>query len=137
MDESERWEPDDALVFTVRTRVLPIGNLSGPDRAWIVASLTIQGWTVASIAGRLKCSLRLIQQIKAEPLTVVAMYALGLQRQLVEERSLRRLECLAASQTLAETEHAVGRLTRQRDALLDRMVELQKEVGHGSKTVDR
>lgn len=131
IDDSERWQPDDALALTVRTRVLPIGELSGPDRAWVVASLTVQGWTVAAIAGRLKCSLRLIQQIKAEPMTVVALHALGLQHQLVQERSMRRLESLAAAQTCAEIEKVVARLTRQRDALLERVVQLQREVRNG------
>ena len=65
-DETERWMPDEALVPTLHTRSLPIAGLSGPDRAWAVAALTVEGWTVAAIADRLRCSLRLIQQIKAE-----------------------------------------------------------------------
>lgn len=119
MEDSPRWEPDDAMVLTVRTRVLPHGQLSGPDRAWVVASLTVQGWTVAAIAERLRCSLRLVQQIKAEPMTLVALYALSMRRQLSDERSLRRLESLAAARQHTTDHATITRITSQRDALLD------------------
>lgn len=126
LEEPERWRPDDALVFTVRTRSLVIADLSGPDRAWIVASLTVEGWTVAAIADRLSCSLRLVQQIKAEPMTLVALYALGVERQLREERGLRHLEGRLAAQELLARDHRISQLTAQRDRMLDHLV-AQKE----------
>lgn len=128
-DDPERWRPDEALVITVRTRVLPISELSGPDRAWLVAQLTAQGWTVAAIAERLACSLRLIQQIKAEPMTLVATYALGLERQLIEERGLRRLVDTAHRAEIATRDAAITRLTAQRDLLLDQIPRRQHNHG--------
>lgn len=127
MEESERWQPDDALVITIRTRSIAISGLSGPDRAWVVASLTVAGWTVASIAARLKCSLRLIQQIKAEPMTLVALYALTLDQQLRQERGLRHLEGRVAAQAEAQLQRRIHTLERQRDWLLDRSIG-QKET---------
>ena len=126
LEEPERWRPDDALVFTVRTRSLVIADLSGPDRAWIVASLTVEGWTVAAIADRLSCSLRLVQQIKAEPMTLVALYALGVERQLREERGLRHLEGRLAAQELLARDQRISQLTAQRDRMLDHLA-TQKE----------
>jgi hypothetical protein len=78
----ERWRPDEALLAAVRTRSLEIRDLSGPDRSWVVAGLAAQGWTVAAIADRLRCSLRLVQAIKAEPMTRVTVYAMDLAAQL-------------------------------------------------------
>lgn len=121
MEDSDRWQPDDALIFTVRTRQLPIADLNGPDRAWLVAALTVQGWTVAAIADRLKCSLRLIQQIKAEPMTQVALYALALERELRAQRSLLRLATCQAAAELTQRDTTITRLTRQRDTLLDKL----------------
>lgn len=126
IEEPERWRPDDALVLTVRTRSLVIADLSGPDRAWIVASLTVEGWTVAAIADRLSCSLRLVQQIKAEPMTLVALYALGVERQLREERGLRHLEGRLAGQEIAARDQRIAQLTSQRDRMLDHLA-TQKE----------
>lgn len=126
--EEPRWQPDPALVLTVRTRTLPISELSGPDRAWIVASLTVEGWTVAAIADRLACSLRLIQQIKAEPMTLVALYALGVERELRHERGLRHLDGRLAAQDAAAKDQRIERLTNQRDRMLDQVVRLQKEA---------
>ena len=126
--EEPRWQPDAALVLTVRTRTLPIADLSGPDRAWIVASLTVEGWTVAAIADRLACSLRLIQQIKAEPMTIVALYALGVERELRHERGLRHLDGRLAAQDAAAKDQRIERLTIQRDRMLDQVVHLQKEA---------
>lgn len=117
--ETERWQPDEALVLTVRTRSLEMKQLSGPDRSWIVASLTVQGWTVAAIADRLRCSLRLVQTIKTEPMTRVALYALTLAAELADERALRQLETAsAAAQALAQ-QTTIARLSAQRDALLN------------------
>lgn len=110
--------PDEALVLTVRTRCLDMKQLSGPDRSWIVASLTVQGWTVAAIADRLKCSLRLVQTIKTEPMTRVALYALELANELANERALRQLEAADAAFQATAQQATISRLSGQRDALL-------------------
>lgn len=120
-DDPKRWQPDPALVLTVRTRALPISELSGPDRAWVVAALTVQGWTVSAIAERLRCSLRLVQDIKAEPMTKVALYALQLEDDLANERRLRRMEERLATQGVAHLERRIQQLTTQRDILLDQI----------------
>lgn len=124
--EDERWLPDEALVLTVRTRSLDMKQLSGPDRSWIVASLTVQGWTVAAIADRLKCSLRLVQTIKTEPMTRVALYALELASELANERALRQLEATAAMSHATAQQATISRLSGQRDALLVQVRDLMR-----------
>jgi len=116
--DDERWQPDEALLLTVRTRSLEIRELSGPDRSWIVAGLSSRGWTVAAIADRLRCSLRLVQTVKAEPMTRVAVYALDMSARLTRERDLRMSEESAARIRAAEQDRIIERLTAQRDALL-------------------
>jgi hypothetical protein len=125
-DDSERWQPDEALVLTVRTRCMEMKELSGPDRSWVVASLTVQGWTVAAIAERLRCSLRLVQTIKTEPMTRVAMYALEISAQLAGERALRQYEAASAAAQAAAQQQTISRLSGQRDALLAHVQAVQR-----------
>lgn len=122
------WEPDTALVFAVRSRSIPIGTLGPLDRAWLVASLTSQGWTVAAIAASLRCSLRLVQTIKSENMTRVAAYAVDAHRRLTEESAARRMEERLSSRLIADRDNRIERLTSQRDCLLDQIAQLQKEL---------
>lgn len=128
--DPEQWRPDPALVFAVHARVVPIADMSGMDRAWIVAALTAEGWTVAAISARLKCSLRLVQQIKAEPMTKVALYALTLERELTEFRSLHHMAGRIAGQEITSRDARIAVLQDQRDRMLDQLVQLQKELRH-------
>lgn len=126
--EDERWQPDEALVLTVRTRSLEMKDLSGPDRSWIVASLTVQGWTVAAIADRLKCSLRLVQTIKTEPMTRVALYALELASELANERAAHHLSVQSATAHAVVQAATISRLSQQRDALLGQVQRMLQQA---------
>lgn len=119
----DRWQPDEGLIYAVQHRPVPIADLSGPDRAWIVAYLAAAGWTVASIAERLRCSLRLVQQIKAEPMTQVAAQYHVLRGMLGAQSSLQRIERVALERDLADAQSRVSALERQRDILLARLTE--------------
>lgn len=135
MEETPRWEPDMAMVFSVRTHTVPISDLSGPDRSWLIAALTVQGWTVAAIAARLHCSLRLVQQIKAEPMTTCAFYALDLQRQLTEAKGIRHVEGLVAAGEIQRRDQVIERLRKHRDALLDHLMLKEKELRHAREVL--
>lgn len=124
----ERWQPDDGLIYAVQHRPVPIADLSGPDRAWIVAYLAAAGWTVASIAERLRCSLRLVQQIKAEPMTQVAMLAHDQRRDLAAMASLQCMQTTLLLQDLARAQERLGALERQRDVFLDRLTSKESHV---------
>lgn len=107
------------MVVTVRTRSLSMKDLCEEDRSWIVAALTVQGWTAVAIADRLRCSLRLVQTIKTEPMTLMARYAWEQAAALAKEQAERAGEQRShAAQALGwEAERA--RLCAQRDALLE------------------
>lgn len=49
-------------------------KLSGPDRAWAVAGLTLAGKTAEDIASRIGVSLRLVRTIRSDPMTQVCMF---------------------------------------------------------------
>lgn len=125
-ESSEDWSPDPALVLTVRSRNVPIASLSIPDRAWVVAALTVEGWTVRAIADRLRCSLRLVQQIKAEPMAKMALHAMQTHRALLEEQAVRRLEARIVAQEVRALRGRIDALTQQRDALIDQLNRTRK-----------
>lgn len=133
VEKPESWQPDAALVFSVRARRVPISQLSAPDRAWLVAALTVQGWTVAAIAAQLMCSLRLIQQIKAEDITKVALFALEVDARRAAEASMRHLEGRLFSAAIAEKDATIARLLHQRDAMLDAVASAQKGRSRGTE----
>lgn len=128
----DRWEPDDGLIYAVERRPVAIKDLSGPDRAWVVAYLTAQGWTVTSIAERLRCSLRLVQQIKAEPMTLVAGVVHSLRAQLDAQASVQRIAIVALEGDLAAAQARIASLERHRDVLMTRILEGNpcREVPH-------
>jgi hypothetical protein len=115
------WAPDEALVERVRMIGCSIRDLSVEDRAWAVVSLSGMGWTAQDIADRMACSLRLIRNIKADPLAAVMEYAVRQGSALLSERGLARLQYECQSRELAIREAELVRLRAQRSALIDQL----------------
>lgn len=114
------WQPDENLVEHVRMCPMKITELTGPDRAWVVAGLAAAGWTAEETAKQLQCSLRLIRQIRAEPMFVVATYALGLREQLLLA-GVRRTEAERAHRrAMAGLRGELRRMEAQRNKLIDK-----------------
>lgn len=116
----DRWQPDENLVDYVRLTPLPITRLTGPDRAWVVAGLTARGWTAEDTARQLKCSLRLIRQIRAEPMYAVARYALSLREQLLTADVRLADQTRQANRTVNGLQAELRRVTNQRNKLIDK-----------------
>lgn len=114
------WQPDENLVEHVRMCGLPITELTGPDRAWVVAGLAAAGWTAEETAAQLRCSLRLIRQIRAEPMCVVATYALGLREQLLLAGMKATEAERAHKRAMAGLRGELSRMTTQRNKLIDK-----------------
>ncbi len=96
------WQPDENMLHHARSGGCDIRNLTGPDRAWVVAALQVSGMTADESASLLHCSLRLIRQIRSEPMCVTARYAITLHDRLCCERiefakQLRDRDLLAAA----------------------------------------
>lgn len=113
------WEPDTNLVACGLAGALRAEGLSGPDRAWVVAGLTAAGLTAAETAKRLKCSLRLIMQIRVEPMTVVATYALGLLTELEDTNTLLVRTRKDMTREISRAAAELNRCKAERKRLLD------------------
>jgi hypothetical protein len=50
-----------------------MSNLTDADRSWVVAGLTLGGFTAEDIADRLGCSLRLVRSVRAADMTQVCL----------------------------------------------------------------
>lgn len=68
------WAPDDHLVPAALLGNVAVKKLDPFDRAWVIAGLFREGLTADAIAEKCACSLRLVFQIKAEPITVAFSY---------------------------------------------------------------
>jgi len=115
------WLPDSIMVDEVNgspKSFLHMTRLPHPDRAYLVAGLTVRGMKAEEIADRTHCSLRLIRTIRSWEMTDVCKWVHGqtieLEGQLSKERS-------AHSLTRRELEDSVARearLQRQLDQLV-------------------
>lgn len=125
-----RWEPDLNLLVHARMGVCRAVDLDGPDRAWVVAGLSALGLTADEIADRLKCSLRLVRQIKAEPMTIVATYALGVQDKLDRARLLITRQREEHQRELRRAAAQLARCRWQRDQYIDKQHADKRRTAH-------
>lgn len=119
MPDPVPWQPDDNLIDHARLCPVSILDMSGPDRAWVVAGLSAAGWTAEETARALKCSLRLIRQIRAEPMCTVATYALTAREQHRDERFHLTEELRHAHRRIAGLRGELARITNQRNQLIE------------------
>lgn len=96
-----------------------MADLCAPDRAWIVAGLTLADLTAKDIADRLDCSLRLVRSIRAEPSTQVCYIAQKESRNFANELRLERSEHQVTRRERDEWRAEAERNRRQVDNLLD------------------
>lgn len=109
-------------------------DLSGPDRSWLVAGLTLAGVTAQDIADRLSCSLRLVRTIRAEDMTQVCYLA---QQQLKtmsddlrQAELTERLTSRELTKSRAETERVQGQLDQVIDAHIAGTLDTFPRCGH-------
>lgn len=110
----QRWEPDSHLIPAAQAGPkcrLRMSDLPYPDRAWLVAGLTLAGLTAKEIAERLSCSLRLVRTIRADDMTHVCLLAQRREASLADalrkmelEYRLARIDLDAQSRTLRRME---------------------------------
>lgn len=94
-------------------------DLSGPDRSWLVAGLTLAGLTAKEIAARLSCSLRLVRTIRAEEMTQVCYLAQKRESELLElARAADHAQRFAAHE-LSSTKAQLARTRFQLDQIID------------------
>lgn len=122
-DWAEHWEPDVQLVPAVLAASRPISTLTAKqDRCWLVAGLKVYGLTAEDMADRLKCSLRLVRTLMAEPMTLVCRMYLAEADAFAEELHLVRHELAVRTRHLDLERAEHGRVREQRDRMLDALV---------------
>lgn len=120
----ERWEPDALMVSVVLSSPKAsrgLKELSGPDRSWLVAGLTLAGMSAKEIAARTDCSIRLVKAIRAEPMTQVCAFVheeIGKVAAVARaEKALR----LATESDLEQSRLREARIQRQLDQVLGKL----------------
>lgn len=115
------WQPDDHLITAAQAGQLSIHNLSAEDRSWVVAGLTARGVTAEDTATMLRCSLRLIKQIRANPMTAVALYAQTIAVEVETTATRSKTAHRAHQYELEELRSTAARYKKQRDDLIDQL----------------
>lgn len=107
-------------------------ELSGPDRSWLVAGLTLAGVTADEIAERTGCSRRLVMAIRAEDMTQVCKLAQQQVSELDAELSAERSAHSVTRRDLVVSRAESARLRAQVGQLLKA---LRRCVSRGSVVV--
>lgn len=109
-------------------------DLSGPDRSWLVAGLTLAGVTAQDIADRLSCSLRLVRTIRAEDMTQVCYLAQQQLKTMADDLRQAQLAERLTSRDLTKSQAETARARVQVDDLLDALatggIETFPRCGH-------
>lgn len=114
------WQPDEQLIAAILAAPRHHSELaSKTDKCWVVAGLTADGWTAEDIRDRLKCSLRLVRTLIADPRTKVFLLYLARMEASTQELALVQHELRTTSITLAQCRAERDRVKRQRDNLID------------------
>ncbi|MHC9292043.1 hypothetical protein ACRCUN_06220 [Mycobacterium sp. LTG2003] len=122
MTAPQRWEPDDQMVAAVLSMPKAsrkMTELSDPDRAWLVAGLTLAGMTAEDIAERTSCSRRLVMSIRAEDMTQVCKVAQKQTGEIGDELRAERCQHAVTRRELSDARAETERLRAQLDQLVD------------------
>lgn len=117
-----RWEPDANMVDAVKSTPKSswkMTDLSGPDRSWLVAGLTLAGVTAQDIADKMGCSLRLVRTIRAEDMTQVCYLAQQQLTSMADDLRQAELAQRLTERELAAANEKTGRVQGQLDDVLD------------------
>lgn len=107
-------------------------EMEDPDRAWLVAGLTVAGWTGLEIAQRTGCSRRLVMGIRSWDMTQMARFAQEQVKQADARYHAERTDHLITLRKLDVTEAEAKRLRAQMKQLVDAHLNGQKvRICHG------
>ncbi|TCN51812.1 hypothetical protein EV641_109203 [Rhodococcus sp. SMB37] len=122
------WQPDDHLITAAQAGQLHIRNLTAEDRSWVVAGLTARGVTAEDTATMLRCSLRLIKQIRAHPMTAVSHYAQTIAVEVETTVSKEKTKNRAHAYELENLRMTAERYKQQRDKLIDQLAKQARKA---------
>lgn len=115
------WQPDHQLIAAVLAQTRHHSTITcKTDKCWLIAGLTeSERMKAEDIADRLKCSLRMVRTLLAEPRTKAFRMYFREASTFREELSLSQHELRVRTSELAAARRDVDRLKRQKDQLLD------------------
>ncbi|WP_131805420.1 hypothetical protein [Mycolicibacterium canariasense] len=116
-----RWQPDLQLVpamLTVPRWPKRLTDYEPSDRSWIVAGLTLAGWSAEEITERIGGSIRLIRDIRSQPMTSLCTMMHEEIEKLTKELRLSQIDCAATQHALAQAAKEAERFKTQRDQVL-------------------
>lgn len=113
------WEPDTNILESARAGSLRAKEMDVCERAWVVAALAHEGETAEATASMLHCSLRLIRQIRSEPMAAMARYVLDKTDEHDRAERRYKAEIRTLRFTTFELSSNAERYKDQRDQLLE------------------
>ena len=115
------WQPDHQLIAAVLAQTRHHSAITcKTDKCWLIAGLTeSERMKAEDIADRLKCSLRMVRTLLAEPRTKAFRMYFREASTFREELSLSQHELRVRTSELAGAQRDIARLKRQRDELID------------------
>lgn len=117
-----RWEPDAQIVAAVLSMPKAswgMTDMADVDRCWLVAGLGLAGMTAERIDEQLRCSLRLVRTIRAEPATLIAEWAQVTIDAKEDDLRQERGQHDVTRRQLTESRSEAARLRMQLDQILD------------------
>lgn len=126
-----RWEPDDQLIAAVRcgNGSRRMSDLVDADRSWVVAGLTLAGFTAEDIADRLSCSLRLVRAVRAADMTQVCLILQRESQAFANQMALSESDARILRRDLTDMTVDRDRIKGQFERVLDaRMMGQQVDV---------
>lgn len=96
-------------------------EMEDPDRAWLVAGLTVAGWTGLEIAQRTGCSRRLVMYIRSWDMTQMARFAQEQVKQADARYHAERTEHLITLRKLELAQRETKRVQGQMDQLVKKL----------------
>ncbi|MGI5216286.1 hypothetical protein [Nocardia sp. CA-290969] len=132
-----QWTPDPMLAAAARAGGVQLLQLDEDDQNWLVACLTVEGFTVEEIAARCGCRSRKIKYVRARPMTKMMTRYLVAQAQADE--AAQRVEALDrwCELTVSQCEQGSQRARDQLDAAVDQIRALRarcREQQHRADT---
>jgi len=118
--DGKQWQPDMQLVAAVLAQPRPIRTLASKfDKAWVVAALREDGYSADDIADRLRCSLRAVRTLLADPATKAFRLFFREANTFAEELRLTQHELHVRTVDLAEASVMATEMKAQRDRMID------------------
>lgn len=114
------WRPDEYLIPAIMAgNAISMADLKAPDRCWAVAGLRRAGLSIEDMRDRLKCSLRTVKTVIADPMTDACALLQAESEHFTRELAMATAEIRRLDMEAGEAEAERDRYRLQLGRLLD------------------